>query len=204
MLGTWPQTSGSRSCPAGRDGCDQYFACVDAGPRLQVADPQRRRELGPESHDVVDDLHAGHEGVTARRLLGLGIAEVGESAVTLELSDHAAVRRDDCGDAVLVGVQHLVPVLRIERGREIGRTDEVGEHDRQLASLGPLGRWGHPTVPVTGHPGQAPVPRRSRRTGQIYVRPGRSDSATGSDVVRTVLPPANALEGSRSLTRGSR
>ena len=44
---------------AGGDRRHQHLARMDAGPRLQVADPECRRELGSELHDVLDDLHAG-------------------------------------------------------------------------------------------------------------------------------------------------
>ena len=164
-----------------RHGCHQYLAGVDAGARLQVADPERRRELGPQPHDVLDHFHPRGQRIAARGLLGDGIAEVGHGAIALELRDDTSMSGDDGGDPVLVGTQHVVPVLRIERGGEIRRPDEIGEHHRQLTPLGPVGRHGHAAAPVAERDGQPPGPHRSR-TGQIYVHPGRSDSADRQDV----------------------
>ena len=82
--------------------------------------------------------HPGRQGVAARRLLSLGIAEIGHRTVPLELCDHAAVRGDDGGDPVLVGVQHVVPVLRVQGRRKVGRPDKISEHHGELAPLGCL------------------------------------------------------------------
>ena len=91
----------------------------------------------------LDDGDARRQSVAARRLQRLGIAEVGDGPVALELGDDPAVRRHDRRDAVLVRVQHVVPILGIERGRQLGRADEVREHHRQLAPLRGVGRTGH-------------------------------------------------------------
>ncbi len=90
------------------------------------------------------------QGVAARRLLGLGIAEIGHRTVPLELCDHPAVRGDDGGDPVLVGVQHVVPVLRVEGGRKVRRPDKIGEHHGELAPLGCLSCRRHQKSLVPG------------------------------------------------------
>ena len=102
--------------------------------------PEVGRKLAAEPHDVLDDGDSGRQRVPARRLQGLGIAEVRDGPVTLELSNHSAVRGDDRRHAVLVRIQHVVPILGIERGGQLGRADEVREHHRQLAPLRGVGR----------------------------------------------------------------
>ncbi len=83
---------------------------------------------------------AAAQRVAARRLLGLGVAEVRDGPIALELRDDTALRGDDGGYPVLVRVEDLVPVLGIERRCQVRRADEVREHHRQLASLGGVGR----------------------------------------------------------------
>src|SRR6185369_5209627 len=39
-------------------------------------------------------------------------------------------------DALLIGADYRTQILWVERGRERGRANEVGEHHRQLATLG--------------------------------------------------------------------
>ena len=74
---------GQALLPSRGDGGNQHLARVDARPRLQVADAQFGREFPTQPHDVLDDGQARLEGVAARGLLGLGVAEIGDGPVAL-------------------------------------------------------------------------------------------------------------------------
>ncbi len=159
---------------ARRHSRDKHFAGVHPGPRPEFADAQSGWELGTQDLDGRHDVQGRRQRFPTRRLRRLGIAKVGNRPITLELRDHASVRGDDLGDPVLVRVEHLVPVLGIERRRELGRPDEVGEHHGQLPSLRSLRRGRHGTHDAARR--AAPPGRQSlRRTCAIYVCPGRSN-----------------------------
>ena len=176
MFGTCPHRSGQALGSTGRHRGDQHLTGMDAGTGLEVPDAEVGREFGTEADDVLDDGQPGRQCVPAGGLRRLGVSEVGHRAVTLELGDHPAVTADEGGDAMLVGVEHVVPILGIEGRRQLGRPHQVGEHHGQLSPLGPLGRHRHAARTST-RPGAPPaVPLESWHTTQIYVCPGRSDS----------------------------
>ena len=209
MLGTWPQTSGRRSCPP---------AVTAATSTSPVWMPARAcRSLMPSSggssptqpHDVLDDGQARFEGIAARGFLGLGVAEIGNGPVTLELGDHPAVRRDDRRHAVLIGVEDVVPVLGIEGGRQLGRANEVGEHHRQLPPLGRCRRSSSRSGPQS--PSEeglrldptlvARVKSRSAQTGAADGPPRRRPGVhrRPNDTVRALTVPCRAAAGDRRL-----
>ncbi len=165
---------------ARRHGRHQHLARVDADAGLEVVDAQVGRKLAAEPHDVVDDGDSGRQRVPTRRFQGLRIAEVRDGPVSLELGNHAAVRGDDRRHAVLVRVQHVVPILGIECGGQLRRADEIREHHGQLAPLSGVGRT-HRAASIVGRAGWTPGPPRRRRTLQIYVCPGRDGSPEHRD-----------------------
>ena len=68
--------------------------------------------------------------------MGVGIAEIDEHPIA-HVPGHEAVEPGDrLRDALMIGADYRTQILRVERGRERGRANEVGEHHRQLATLG--------------------------------------------------------------------
>ncbi len=63
------------------------------------------------------------------------VAEVHEHAVAEILRDRAFEARDALSRGLLKAAHRLAPVLGSERGRELGRSDEIREDDRELAVL---------------------------------------------------------------------
>ena len=68
--------------------------------------------------------------------MGVGIAEIDEHPIA-HVPGHEAVEPGDrLRDALMIGADYRTQILWVERGRERGRANEVGEHHRQLATLG--------------------------------------------------------------------
>ncbi len=160
----------------GRDRCDHDLARVDADAGLELGEPELGWELAGELRHLLDDLEPGVHRVAARRLDRDGIPEVDHGPVTLELRHHAAVGADDGGDAVLVGVEHVAPVLGVHGRRQRGRTGQVREDDRQLPPLvGPdlhrEGRAGRRDRHHASHRSACPSPLEGADTDEIYVQP---------------------------------
>ncbi len=75
-------------------------------------------------------------------LVRAGKAEVGEYPIAKELGDKAVIARHDARTGVLIGADDLAHVLGIEPRRQGGRTDEIAEHDGELAPLRGIWRGG--------------------------------------------------------------
>ena len=67
-------------------------------------------------------------------------AEISEDAISQELRDVAFQSRDLCRYRILVGAHDLAQLLRIDTATEVGRADEIDEHECQLTALGRCGR----------------------------------------------------------------
>ena len=65
----------------------------------------------------------------------LGVAEIGENAVTHVFSDEATIALDEFGAAAAIGTNDAAQVLGVELSRERGRADQVAKHDCELAAL---------------------------------------------------------------------
>src|SRR3954451_19017525 len=75
--------------------------------------------------------------------MGGGKAEVRQDAVADEMGHGPAERFDGCGTGGLERPQDLPSVLRVESPRQLGRADDVAEHDGEVSSGSHiLGRWG--------------------------------------------------------------
>jgi hypothetical protein len=72
--------------------------------------------------------------------VGLGIAEIGEHAITHVLGNEAAVALDRGRAAAMIAPYDRAHILGIEPHRESGRADEVAEHDGEVPALGGLRR----------------------------------------------------------------
>ena len=67
--------------------------------------------------------------------MSLRIAEIHEHAVAHVFRHEPAEATHGLGDAFLIGGNDLAQVLGVHARRECGRTDEVREHHRDLATL---------------------------------------------------------------------
>ena len=68
--------------------------------------------------------------------MSLRIAEIGEDAVAEISRDETVEAAHRLGHACLIGRHDLAQVFRVHAGGERRRTDQVDEHDRDMAALG--------------------------------------------------------------------
>ena len=66
----------------------------------------------------------------------LRVTEIGQHAVTEIFGNKAAGAGDHLGATAVIGADDVAQLLRIEPRRQCRGTDEVGEHDRELAAFG--------------------------------------------------------------------
>jgi len=66
----------------------------------------------------------------------LRVTEISQHAVTEILGNKAAGPGDYLGATAVIGADDVAQLLRIEPRRQCRGTDEVGEHDRELAAFG--------------------------------------------------------------------
>jgi len=66
----------------------------------------------------------------------LRIAEINENAVAHVPGDEAIEPGDDFANGVVICADDLTQILGIEPSRELGRTDQIAEHHRQLPAFG--------------------------------------------------------------------
>ena len=102
---------------------------------------QRSAGGGLELGHRLDQREPGTHGAFGIVLVGLGIAEIDQYAIAHVPSDETSGLDDEIGAATVVRTDDPLHVLGVEPGRERGRTNEVAEHDREMAALG-VGPWG--------------------------------------------------------------
>ena len=68
--------------------------------------------------------------------MGLRVAEIYEEPVAQILRNMAFEPSDDGGGGVLVGANDIAHLLGVEGGGERRRSDEIAEHDGELAAFG--------------------------------------------------------------------
>ncbi len=113
-------------------------------------------------------------------------------------------------DAAMVGGDDLAQILGVEPGRQLGRADEVAEHDRQLAALGSRdgrrrgGGLGRRAAAHRGDRGEQPAAvadRGDAETDQVLGRQRGQD--VGVDVVVAecglILPKAEPAQPLRDI-----
>ena len=83
----------------------------------------------------MDDLQTGTHGPLGIVLMRFGPAEVDHQPIAQVLRHMPRVAFDHVPAGLLISTHHLAQLLRIEFAREFGRTDQVAEHDRELAAL---------------------------------------------------------------------
>jgi hypothetical protein len=72
--------------------------------------------------------------------MGPGVAKVDKHAVAQILRHEAAETAHGFSDAFMIGRDYFAQVFRVHPSRECGRTNEVGEHHRNLTALGSVRR----------------------------------------------------------------
>jgi hypothetical protein len=108
------------------------------------ADPNAQRLLCGEPADRVDDRQPGAGRALGIIFMRLGISEINEHAVAHILSDKTAKAGDGVGHAAMVGADDLAQILGIEARGQRRRTDQIADHDGELA---PLCLAPHPSLP---------------------------------------------------------
>jgi len=66
----------------------------------------------------------------------LRIAEIDQHAVTHVPRDEAIELGDNSGDGAVISADHIAQIFGVDARRELGRADQVAEHDSQLSPLG--------------------------------------------------------------------
>ena len=89
-----------------------------------------------EPSDLLDQLKPGAHRPLGVVLVRLRPAEIGEHAIADVFGDVPAPTVDRLGAGRLIGADDLAHVLRVEPGRQLGRTHQIDEHHRQLPPLG--------------------------------------------------------------------
>ena len=100
------------------------------------ADTGLQRSVGLERTDRCNQLQSGPYRPLGVVLVGLRVAEIHQHAIAHVLRHEPAEAAHGLGDAFLIGRNDLAQVLRVHARGECRRTDEVGEHHRDLAALG--------------------------------------------------------------------
>ena len=86
--------------------------------------------------DGSDQLQARAHRVLGIMLMGPRIAEIHQHAVAHILRHEPAEAADRVSDTSVIVRNDFPQVFRVQAGGERGRTDQVAEHDRDLATLG--------------------------------------------------------------------
>src|SRR5262249_18343123 len=102
----------------------------NSNPHLQRL-PGRKQELTDFRHEIEPNPHSAFSIV----LVSLGVAKIDKESVAHETGDMPAHPSNYRGTTSLESTDHVAQVLRIERGRQSGRADEIAKKDGQLASL---------------------------------------------------------------------
>ncbi len=104
-----------------------------ARPKLRPANERHRRHAG-------NRIQSSAHGPFSLVFMRLRPAEIGKHPVTQELRDVTPVARHRPSHRVLVTPHHIAQVLGIEFPRQLGRSDQIAEHHRDLPALCIRGR----------------------------------------------------------------
>ena len=103
----------------------------DPDPRAQ-RDVLVRRQLS----DALRDIESRADGALSVVLMGDGIAEIGQNAVSEKFGDKPVIPLDNRRCRLLICTHHAPQVLGIEPGGKRSGADEITEHDCELAAFG--------------------------------------------------------------------
>jgi hypothetical protein len=111
-----------------------------AGHHGSGRNPNARREeyagSGLERGHGFDDAEPRVHRPRGVVLVRQGVAEVDQEPVAQGFGDVAVGARDDLRARVLERLNHVTEILGVELRRELRRTDQVAEHNRELATFG--------------------------------------------------------------------
>ena len=89
-----------------------------------------------------DDAQACPHRALRVLFVSLRVTEIGQNAVADVARDESLVAFDRRLTHPLIRAYQLAQILWILALRELGGTDQVAKHDRELATLGRAGAWG--------------------------------------------------------------
>src|SRR5215472_269226 len=89
-----------------------------------------------ELRNRLDKIEAGANRALSIMFMRLGVAEIGENAVSPVLGDEATMVLNQFGAAAVIGSNDASEVLGVEPSRHRRRTHQVAKHDGELAAFG--------------------------------------------------------------------
>ena len=162
--------------------------CAQRYGRLSGQDPGASPKIGMQAADRVDELERGPDGALRVVLVRDRRAPDGHDGVADELLDRAAVEVDDLGRGVEVAGEELADRLRIAVLRQRREADQVGEEDRDQASLGGRDAAG-------GFRGRVGTEDVAARPAESRVRPVRLAARRTVGGERAAAVVAEAIRG---------
>jgi hypothetical protein len=123
-FGVWPTTACSWGCS-----CTDQVADHDEPGGDAYANLERRTAMRCELRNRLDKIEPDANCALSIMFMRLGVAEIGENAVTHVFRHEPTVALDQVGAAVMIGADNPTQVLRIKLARQRGRTDQVTKHD---------------------------------------------------------------------------
>jgi hypothetical protein len=99
--------------------------------------PDASLELGgfDEANDSVDDRQPRPNRTLGIVLMRSRVAEINKHAIAHVFRDKAIEPGDGLGYGAVVDGDDLAQILSIEARRELGRADQIAEHNRQLSTF---------------------------------------------------------------------
>ena len=112
-----------------------HHAGRDANANLQLGGG-----VCPEPGHGIDQRQPGACRLFGIILVRLGVAEIGEHAISHVPRDNALILGNNPCDAAVIGAHHGPQVLQIEAGRKCRRADQIAKHDCKLTPPGVVRR----------------------------------------------------------------
>jgi hypothetical protein len=118
-----------------------HLTRMDAQTHIELH-PVLLRHAGVELPHGLHHPHPGTHRSLGIILMGIGVAEVDQQAITEVLRDMPLEAGDHFGAGVLIRPHHLAPFFRVELASEHGGVQQVTEQHRELAAFGFWGMRG--------------------------------------------------------------
>jgi hypothetical protein len=99
------------------------------------ANLQRRTTMRCEPRNRLDKTEPGANCSLSVMFMRLGVAKIGENAVTHVFCNEATIALDLFGAAAVINGNDVPQVLGVEPSRQRRRANQVAKHDSELASL---------------------------------------------------------------------
>src|SRR5262249_30616686 len=88
-----------------------------------------------ELRDSLRDLQAGADRPHGVILVSMRPAEVDHQPIAQILSNVAFITLDDSATSALIRLHQIAQLFRVEPGGELGRANQIAEHDGELPTL---------------------------------------------------------------------